>query len=212
MRTAIPATIVLLGGMALNPGVSLALEATHAGSPELSQAIAWLDAEANRIVRASRRVMTVQCREHDLWGSAFAVFLGVADSTQSMAVAQYFRHHYTGIVQAGQLRHLPAGTYWEAGCARDQYQNGAFWAVPVGWFVYTLDVVDPGLADKTVLDMVRDFKTHGACEWAFGGKRQLPNYLASAALPLDGIRAMLARREGKPLPRQSPVRKARSDS
>ncbi len=140
------------------------------------------------------RAATVQCREHDIWGSAFAVYLGVADVAQSTAIANYFKAHYAEIVQHGQIRHLPGGVYWERGCAKNSYQNGAYWATPTGWFVYALDLVDPALADKTVVDMVRHFQKYGACEWIFGEKRKLPNYLASASLPLAGIRAMLERR------------------
>lgn len=161
--------------------------------------------EADRVAASARKVLwdadvglfraaTVRCREHDIWGSAFAVFLGVTDEAQSLAIGRYFREHYQDIVQKGQIRHLPGGVYWEQGCARDQYQNGAYWATPVGWFAYTLDLVDASLADQTVLDMVDDFRKHGACEWIIGERRQLPNYLASAALPLDGIKAMLMRR------------------
>lgn len=162
--------------------------------------------EGQRVTRSIREVFwdgqvglfraaTVCCREHDLWGSAFAVYLGVADAEQSRAIARYFRDHYNEIVQNGQIRHLPGGVYWErADCARDTYQNGAFWATPTGWFVYTLDLADPDLADRTVIDLVRDFRDSGACEWVFGAKRQLPNYLASAALPLAGIRAMIEQR------------------
>lgn len=163
-------------------------------------------AEAGRVAASIRKVFwdadaglfraaTIKCREHDIWGSAFAVFLGVADANQSQAIAIYFKTHYDQIVQHGQVRHLPGGVYWEDGCGRDSYQNGGYWATPVGWFVYTLDFVDPGLADRTVLDMVDHFKKHGACEWIIGENRQLPNYLASAALPLDGIRAMLKNRQ-----------------
>ena len=141
------------------------------------------------------RAATVKCREHDIWGSAFAVFLGVADEAQSAAIARYFKTHYSGIVQDGQIRHLPGGVYWEQGGARDQYQNGAYWATPAGWFVYTLDLADPELADRTILDMVKHFRKHGACEWIIGEQRRLSNYLASAALPLDGIRATLERRQ-----------------
>lgn len=162
--------------------------------------------EAARVAESVRKVFwdadaglfhaaTVKCREHDIWGSAFAVFLGVANPGQSRAVADYFASHYDEIVQHGQVRHLPGGVYWEQGCERDQYQNGAYWATPVGWFVYTLDITDPPLADRTVLDMVAYFKEHGACEWIIGERVQLPNYLASAALPLDGIRAMRTRRQ-----------------
>jgi hypothetical protein len=140
------------------------------------------------------RAATVTCREPDIWGSAFAVYLGVADKSQSLAVARRLKTHYREIVRHGQLRHLPGGVFWEKARARDEYQNGAYWATPVGWFVYTLDLVDSELADETILAMVAHFKAHGACEWINREKRVLPNYLASAALPLAGIRAMLARR------------------
>lgn len=141
------------------------------------------------------RAATALCREHDIWGSAFAVYLGVADSAQSQAIATYFKEHYGEIVQHGQIRHLPGGVYWEKAWTRDEYQNGAYWATPTGWFVYTLDWVDSDLADQTVIDMVHHFQQYGACEWIFGKERRLPNYLASAALPLDGIQAMLERRQ-----------------
>ena len=143
------------------------------------------------------RAATVKCREHDIWGSAFAVFLGVIDAKRSKTIADYFQKHYNQIVQNGYVRHLPGGVYWEKGCDRDTYQNGAYWATPVGWFVYTLDLVNPKLADQTILDMVDHFKKHGACEWIIGDRVTLPHYLASAALPLDGIRAMLERRKNE---------------
>jgi hypothetical protein len=176
----------------------------RAGARE-NDALSWKK-EAERVADTIRRVFwdrdvglfraaTVKCREHDIWGSAFAVFLGVADAGKSNRVAHYFSTHYNEIVQHGQIRHLPGNVYWEEGCERDQYQNGAYWATPAGWFIYTLDLVDPGLADRTFLDMVDYFKTYGACEWIIGERRNLPDYLASAALPLDGVKAMLEHRE-----------------
>jgi len=170
----------------------------------VGEAEEW-SAEAERVSNSVRavfwdeqadlfRAATVKCREHDIWGSAFAVFLGVASDTQSMKIARYFQQHYSELVEHGQVRHLPGGTYWEQGCARDRYQNGAFWGTPVGWFVYTLDQVDPALADRTILDLVRHYRQHGACEWIVGDHCQLKDYLASAALPLSGIRKMLRRR------------------
>jgi len=142
------------------------------------------------------RAATIRCREPHIWGSAFAVYLGVADEAQSLAVATYFKDHYSQIVQAGQIRHLPGGMYWEqCAAAHDTYQNGAYWATPTGWFVYTLAKVDPALAEKTVIDLVADFQKGGACEWIQGEKRQRPNYLASPTLPLAGIRAMIQHRK-----------------
>jgi hypothetical protein len=170
------------------------------------EAIQW-QSEADTVAKSIRdtfwdsqvglfRAATIRCREHHIWGSAFAVYLGVTDKSQSRAIAGYFRDHYSKIVQKGQIRHLPANVYWEdCRAARDTYQNGAYWATPMGWFVYTLDLVDTKLADQTVIDMVIDFQKHGACEWAFDDKHQLTNYLASASLPLAGIRAMLERRK-----------------
>jgi hypothetical protein len=147
------------------------------------------------------RAATIRCKEHHIWGSAFAVYLGVADKGQSMAIARYFKDNYSEIVQNGQIRHLPGGVYWEMCVAgRDTYQNGAYWATPTGWFVYTLDLVDSALADNTVIDMVNDFKKGGVCEWILGEKRRLPNYLASASLPLEGIRAMIERRKNNASP------------
>jgi len=168
-------------------------------------------AEADTMARSIREVFwdpqvglfraaTIRCREHDIWGSAFAVYLGVADESQSMAVARYFRDHYSEIVQRGQIRHLPHGAYWEqCSTPRDTYQNGGYWATPTGWFVYALNRVDPALADRTVFDLVADFQAGGACEWILGEKRQLPGYLASACLPLAGIRAMMEHRQSRPV-------------
>ena len=174
------------------------------------EATAW-NAEADAVAGSVREVFwdpqvglfraaTIRCKEHDIWGSAFAVYLGVASEDQSTTIARYFRDHYSEIVQRGQIRHLPASVYWEA-CStpRDTYQNGGYWATPTGWFVYALDRADPKLADQTVRDLVADFQAGGACEWVLGEKRQLPGYLASACLPLAGIRAMMDHRQSHPV-------------
>ena len=141
------------------------------------------------------RAATHQCREPDIWGSALAVYLNVATKEQALAIAGYFKDHYGEIVQLGQIRHLPGGVYWEQADARDEYQNGAYWSTPTGWFVYTLDLVDSTLADETVIDMVNDFRQRGCIEWCFGETARLPNYLASGTNPLAGIRKMVERRK-----------------
>lgn len=140
---------------------------------------------------------TVECKQPDIWGSAFAVYLGVATPEQAMAVAKYFEKHYAAIVQCGQIRHLPGGIYWEKAGKKDYYQNGAYWGTATGWFVFTLDLVNSDLADQTIIDLVHDFQARGINEWVFGEAFAVPDYNASAALPLAGIRKMLARRQGK---------------
>lgn len=144
------------------------------------------------------RAATVYCGQHDIWGSAFAVWLGVTTPEQSATVAKYFKQHYGEIVQAGQIRHLPGGVYWDAACAKDTYQNGAFWATATGWFVYTLNQVDPDLADRTLVDLVGDFQARGVNEWVFGSTLGVTKYLSSVTLPLAGAKRMLSLRHPAP--------------
>lgn len=176
---------------------------------ELSGDERW-SAEADRVAGSVRAVLWDEslglfratngnCNVPDIWGSAFAVWLAVATKKQALSIAGYFKAHYGDLVQAGQVRHIPGFIDWNGKKTEQnggQYQSGAFWATPVGWFVYALDLVDVELADQTVLDMVHHFQRFGACEWINGEQRKYPNYLASAALPLAGIRAMLVRRAG----------------
>jgi hypothetical protein len=142
---------------------------------------------------------TVVCNQPDIWGSAFAVCLGVADPKQAQAIARYFKEHYGEIVKRGQLRHLPGGMLWEAtGTKPGTYQNGAYWATPIGWFVETLDRADPQLAGQTVVDLVGDFiRTKDENECVNDGYSNVSHYVASATLPLAGIQAMLAARKGR---------------
>ncbi|MFH0946139.1 MAG: right-handed parallel beta-helix repeat-containing protein [Planctomycetota bacterium] len=141
------------------------------------------------------RAATRRCAQPDLWGSAFAVHLGIASEAQALRIARYFQSHYGEIVQHGQLRHLPGGEYWEEGCGRDQYQNGAYWATPAGWLACTLDLVDPELARRTILDLVADFQHRGVNEWVLDETTVLRGYVASATLPLAGARTLLERSE-----------------
>lgn len=141
------------------------------------------------------RAATVKCREHDVWGSAFAVWLGVAPSARMDRIAAYFRDHFDGLVQHGQVRHCAPGVYWEQGCARDTYQNGAFWGTPVGWFAYALERVSPQLVDRLYADLYAFYRVHGVCEWSFGSTIAIPEgYLANVAQPLVGLRRILAER------------------
>ena len=100
------------------------------------------------------RAATVQCKEPDIWGSAFAVYLGVASQEQHWPLRGISSNTTTRLPIAVRFATCPGGVYWEAACPKDTYQNGGFWATPTGWFAYTLDLVDSQLADQTVLEMV----------------------------------------------------------
>ena len=138
------------------------------------------------------RAATVQCKEPDIWGSAFAVYLRITDEKQTKQIAQYFLSHYSEIVQKGQLRHNPGGVYWQVAGDRDKYQNGGYWATPMGWFIYTLNQADPKKAEQTILEFANSMREQNFPEWSFKDHIQLPRYCASAALPLAGIREVLS--------------------
>jgi len=141
------------------------------------------------------RATTVRCKEPDIWGSAFAVWLGVAPTTRADAVAAYLKANHAGLTQKGQLRHTPPGTYWEMGCAQDTYQNGGYWGTPIGWYAYALNRIDPALADRVLVDLVNDFAARGVGEWVFGDHVALPQgYMSSATLPLAAIRRLVGER------------------
>ena len=116
------------------------------------------------------RAATVKCREHDIWGSAFAVWLGVAPANRAERIGAYFCTNFNGLVQHGQVRHTPENVYWEQACPRDSYQNGGYWGTPVGWFAYALERVSPELVDRLYGDLLDFYATHGVCEWSFGSK------------------------------------------
>ena len=169
---------------------------------------AYWRGQAQQVTRTIRQVFwddssglfhaaTVVCNQPDIWGSAFAVYLGVAAPEQAQRIAGYFAEHYGQIVKRGQLRHLPGGMFWEQtiGVKPGTYQNGAYWATPIGWFVYAIDLAAPALANQTIVDLVRDFITTGdENECVNDGYSNVSRYVASVALPLAGILAMEQRR------------------
>ena len=147
------------------------------------------------------RAATVQCREHDVWGSAFAVWAGLASAERADAVARRFRDDFDGLVRNGQVRHCLPGVYWEKACQRDRYQNGGFWGTPVGWFAYALERVAPELVDRMYAELVADYGKRGVSEWTFGDKVAIPEgFLGSAVWPLAGLKRICAARASKANP------------
>ncbi len=135
------------------------------------------------------RAATVDCNQIDIWGSAYAVYTGLADNQQADQIARYLIAHHTDLMQRGQLRQCAPGEYWQRSLVpKDQYQNGGHWATPFGWWFVTIHRIDPELAKRTFLELIEDFHTHGINEWILGEKSAVPDYVASACQPLAGLR------------------------
>ena len=137
------------------------------------------------------RAATVSCREPDIWGSAYSVYIGVADEKQAQQIASYFRDHYSEIVKRGQLRHTPGGVYWEVGPDRETYQNGAYWGTASGWMIHALYRRNPERAARMFNDLVDYYQTYAIYECTNGEYRQLPHYVASATNPYGVVRDLL---------------------
>lgn len=141
------------------------------------------------------RAATVTCREHDIWGSAFAVYLGVSDDVRTMRISNVLKANYDGIVQNGQVRHLLPGVYWQlVDCKKDRYQNGGYWGTPSGWVMFALAKTDEALAKRMARDLIRFYRDHDIPEWSFNGKGEghlaLKGYLSSSTLPLAAMRRL----------------------
>jgi hypothetical protein len=135
---------------------------------------------------------TRDCRQTDLWGSAYAVRIGAAGSSQRLRIVKFLGDLYEDIVLRGYVRHLVAGQHWERTLIpvpHDTYQNGGYWAVPSGWVARCLlSSPAPDLAGRLIRDLIAEFRTGGICEWISAREHALPGYVASGALLLDSVK------------------------
>ncbi len=134
------------------------------------------------------------CRQIDIWGSAFAV---AVDFPLPLArrgkITAYLARNIDSISQAGQIRHLPAGAYWQrllAPIAPDHYQNGGYWGTATGWAMLALAQEYPEITRRLFHTMVADYRRSGIYEWICGDRRTLPRYVASAVNPLAAARQL----------------------
>jgi len=130
------------------------------------------------------RSASLDCSQIDLWGSAYACVIRVASKTTARHVAQNFINNWDQCVYNGQLRHLPVDEYWHKlllDVPRDTYQNGGYWATPVGWLAQVLNLMDDAKARELIDTVAHEFREYGIHEWVSETTRQLPGYVASIA-------------------------------
>ena len=149
------------------------------------------------------RASTGLSGQPDVWGTLFALHLGVLDRAQASAarktVANALRRGT--ITLEGGVRQVPTDrdfsktTAWERSmCAINTYQNGGYWHTASGWLIGALWKSDRALALQVFSEMLahlraQDYRKgagHGAPWEVYGpnGKgRQNAVYMASVALP-----------------------------
>jgi len=125
------------------------------------------------------------CRQYDVWGTAFVLnHPGLATPEQEEQALDFLVDNYSRYVEKGQIRHLLQPEIWQASFVyrpAGVYQNGGYWATPLGWYIPVIARRDPELASQTLRDCLQDFRARGIYEWVNGGVQVLPNYFVSAA-------------------------------
>lgn len=143
------------------------------------------------------RAATHDCRQIDVWGSAFAVYIGFAQNERRQRLLHFLHDHYADYVYRGQVRHLLGDETWEhtlIPVAPGTYQNGAYWATASGWVLTVLLEIDQPLAAQMLDELMTDFQTHGIFECVNVGYEKLDHYVASAVNPLGALRRIFDKR------------------
>ena len=108
----------------------------------------------------------------------------MATAEQEKRALDFLVDNYSRYVEKGQIRHLLEPETWESTFAYRPagiYQNGAYWATPLAWYIRVLAKRNPELASQTLQDCLEDFRKRGIFEWVNGGVKVLPDYFVSAA-------------------------------
>lgn len=125
------------------------------------------------------------CKQYDVWGTAFLLnHPELATIEQEDRALDFLIDNYSRYMEKGQVRHILYPETWEATFIDKPtgvYQNGAYWATPLAWFIPVLAKRDPKLASNTLNECLNDFKDRGVFEWVNGDVKVLPDYFVSAA-------------------------------
>ncbi len=126
----------------------------------------------------------IDCKQIDIWGSAYAVEVGITDDEQTRRIASYLVEHYDETVLNGQIRHLTRSEgAWNnlfKPCEEGTYQNGAYWATPLAWVIPVYARFKPNLAKEMLENVVTDFQENGINECINDGYVKVPNFVVSA--------------------------------
>jgi hypothetical protein len=124
------------------------------------------------------------CKQIDIWGSAYAVAIGITSDEQTQRIATYLVAHYDETVMKGQIRHLTKSEgVWDnlfKPRKEGEYQNGAYWATPLAWLLPIYDIAEPGLSKKTLDAVIEGFQENGINECINDGYLKVPNFVVSA--------------------------------
>ena len=163
---------------------------------------------ASGLLRAS----TGKSAQPDVWGSAFAIYCGALPSHEALPVCYALLDAYRRgtIACCGNIRQVPTDadfdctTAWEltiGPCAKNRYQNGAYWGTATGWVAYAIAQVDEMAARKLASEYIAElqvgdyrrgegFGSPFECFHPDGNYVQNPVYMTSVTCPLAAFRRL----------------------
>ncbi len=126
----------------------------------------------------------IDCKQIDIWGSAYAVEVGITSKVQTKRISTFLVEHYNETVQRGQIRHLTfSDGEWDnlfKPCEAGTYQNGAYWATPLAWVIPVYAKRDLKLAKDILKTVIEDFQKNGINECINGEYKKVPDFVVSA--------------------------------
>jgi len=141
---------------------------------------------------------SVDCRQIDIWGNAYAVYAGFPLGPKRERIIHYLAGNYSRVIYRGQVRHLPEPEVWGKTLipvAPETYQNGAYWGTASGWIAFALKERRPDLAALLIRALITDYKRRGAYECVNAGYEKLRDYVVSVVNPLGALRRMSLERD-----------------
>ncbi len=130
------------------------------------------------------RAAMMDCRQVDLWGSAYAGVVRALSKTETARMGEYLFDRYDDCFLRGCVRHLPRPDNWVAMLGdypRGTYQNGGFWPVATGWAAMVLERYDYDTAVMLLEDAIDLLEDEDAPEWISETEADGKLYVASAA-------------------------------
>lgn len=130
---------------------------------------------------------SLDCRQPDVWGSAYAVWIGAVSEERALEISQWLAENSGRFVKWGQVRHLPEPHTWSrtlVDVTPGTYQNGAYWGVATGWVAYALSLTNRPLAEEMIVNLAEFCYAEGtAWECVNEEYRKCPDYAPTLALP-----------------------------
>jgi tetratricopeptide (TPR) repeat protein len=128
---------------------------------------------------------SVDCRQPDVWGSAYSVWVEAVDSRRALEISKWLSNSFEKTVKWGQVRHLPEPFVWEKTLTEIKpgtYQNGAYWGTAAGWVAHVISLTNRQLAERMLIDLIEFCEAEGkAWECVNLDYRKCPDYVATLA-------------------------------